>query len=398
MTTLRRSAQNKTHLQSENVTSQDELFSRNRAGFSTIELCHKRRFRNNCNNFYLSMRSMFTAPRWGRLSLIRAAFCFIFLLYFTTFFGWYSDEISATSSDPVEKASTPVHKTPATPAKTKDKTRKGKKKVKNKKIVRVALIGERNSGTNWMVDEVERCFAQTSLKLSKRLTRYKHWFQHENVEERKGNTLVIALFRDPYYWVEAMRGKPHHAPEHFYLNWRQFVTKPWTMKRVGHDLDIKGAGKEDDKKARKIPGLECQENFQYHQVVCCHKYPYKEKKKFHFSEHHPLYELKNDGSGEPYESIVDLRRDKILNFLDIANFEIVKELKVLKYEDLLDRGTEFVIRGIENSTGVKARCKPTPPQQNRVKRTLDEEYTKWITEHVDWKVEALIGYSKRDEI
>lgn len=287
----------------------------------------------------------------------------------------------------------------ATPSKEKKRTKKNIQE-RDKPITRIALIGERNSGTNWMVNELDRCFNQTSLKLYKRLTRYKHWFQHEGIVEKKGggSTLVLAVFRDPYFWVEAMRQKPHHAPKHLYLDWHNFVTKPWTMKRVGRDLEIEGVHDKNGREQKVLlsDDVNCQENFRYHQVVTCHKYPYPEtKRKYHFSEHHPVYELRNDGSGEPYSSIVDLRRDKILNFLDTAQFADVEELIQVKYEDMIRQGTGFVIKRIEKLTGMKAHCEPTPPQKNRKKRELDDKYVKWISDHVDWDVENRIGYMKR---
>eukprot|EP00586_Coscinodiscus_wailesii_P014063 CAMPEP_0172505320 /NCGR_PEP_ID=MMETSP1066-20121228/185476_1 /TAXON_ID=671091 /ORGANISM="Coscinodiscus wailesii, Strain CCMP2513" /LENGTH=208 /DNA_ID=CAMNT_0013281885 /DNA_START=65 /DNA_END=687 /DNA_ORIENTATION=- len=169
----------------------------------------------------------------------------------------------------------------------------------------ISLLGERSSGTKWMFEELKKCFGG-SLRVKRGLTRDKHWFQFDDGRERN-KTMVIAMFRNPFDWTSAMIAKPHHAPNHFHLDWKKFVNKPWTMPRVGSDLNIP-----------KTEGLICQEKFRYNEVVSCIKHPLPDEHytwNTTYSERYPLYELKNDGSGQPYESIVDLRRDKILNFL-----------------------------------------------------------------------------------
>ena len=46
------------------------------------------------------------------------------------------------------------------------------------------------------------------MPIERKLKRYKHWFQDENVGEPiELGTLVVALFRNPFEWVEAMRKK-----------------------------------------------------------------------------------------------------------------------------------------------------------------------------------------------
>ncbi len=100
-------------------------------------------------------------------------------------------------------------------------------------IERVALLGERNTGTRWMSSELSKCFP--TLNVQPRLVRWKHWFQHD-LPHTDGSpqetTLVIAQFRNVYDWIEAMRKVPHHAPLHLRKSWKSFVTKPWVRIRV----------------------------------------------------------------------------------------------------------------------------------------------------------------------
>lgn len=54
---------------------------------------------------------------------------------------------------------------------------------------------------------LNQCFNHT-IPIKRRLTRYKHWFQDKNVGEQVVNgTLTIAIFRNPFEWVEGMRKK-----------------------------------------------------------------------------------------------------------------------------------------------------------------------------------------------
>lgn len=255
-----------------------------------------------------------------------------------------------------------------------------------KRIERISLLGERNSGTRWVYNELNRCFNQTSLAVKRGFSRYKHWFQYEGGKAPTDETLIIAQFRDPYYWTEAMRKKPHHATEHMFLEWEEFVTKPWTMPRVGLDLEV------HDKE-----NVKCQQHFQYNDIVSCLEKPFLKNEaqmKKYWSGHRPFYEMRNDHSGQPYNNILEMRTDKIRNFLDMKEYKNVQDHVVVQYEQLVRHGTGSLIRHIEAKTGVKAHCQTTEGQREREKRTLDPLFVEWISEYLDWKTEALIGYNR----
>lgn len=253
-------------------------------------------------------------------------------------------------------------------------------------IKQISILGERNSGTRWIYSHLGTCFNHT-IPVKKRLTRYKHWFQYDAKENIPNSTLVIAQFRNPYEWIEAMRKIPHHATEHIDLEWKEFVTKPWTMERVGLDLEMKNT-----------TGRVCQENFHYHEVISCNAEPFpegyfKEKQKY-LSRHQPCYEMRNDGSGQPYSSILEMRSDKIRNFMEVKRFEGVHALWTVQYEYFLKRGTEALIRKIEKETGVEAKCSMYPPQ-NRPVRKIEKSLIRYLDAHLDWDTEKLVGYSKK---
>jgi hypothetical protein len=239
----------------------------------------------------------------------------------------------------------------------------------------------------------------------KRLTRYKHWFQYDNPEKYPHDTLVIAQFRNPYDWLKAMEHVPHHSPAHLrtHLNsslsskqadndWKVFLTKEWTTERVGKDLELMG-------------NETCQDDFLYKDVVSCVLEPLPKEYynwTIRYSEHQPFYEMRNDGSGEPYANIMELRTDKIRNFLTVSNYAGVADVWVVQYEYLLHKGTEHLIDRIAEWTGVEAKCKPRPPQVRKQKRSrmISPEFAAFVRENLNWTVESWIGYEpelKREE-
>jgi len=240
-------------------------------------------------------------------------------------------------------------------------------------------------------------------------------------------TLVIAMFRNPFEWVEAMRKKvselfynhthvriisfvystrtlkvsvaTQHVPfltnDNFSASscirtskgWNKFITKPWTMDRVGLDLVVS----EEEKNNTKA----CQEAFLFRHIISCHvrPYPLNHFDKTHFSNHQPFYEMRNDGSGAPFDNILEMRAAKNYNFLLTKDFRFVKQLWVVHYEEMLNGGTEELIRNIEKITGVKSSCKPSPPQ-HRKRRPIRRDEIKYLKDHLDWDAEEVIGYAR----
>lgn len=259
-----------------------------------------------------------------------------------------------------------------------------RKDVSKDPIKTIAFLGERNSGTTWIHGVLGKCFGE-DLKVTNGLTRGRHLFQYDDMKEHN-NTLVVVQFRNPYHWVLGMRAKPHHSPEHMYMEWQNFVKKTWNMPRKGLDLLL------SDTKNRI-----CQEGFSYNEINSCtfHVYPSKhyDAWKTHYSERRPLYELRNDGSGEPFNNILELRAAKNRDFLTYDSFPFVKKLMVVRYEDLVQEGTASMLREIEKHTGVKAKCEPSPPQ-TRTAREVDKEFLHYMNKHADWEAETLIGYKQ----
>jgi hypothetical protein len=239
-----------------------------------------------------------------------------------------------------------------------------------------------------MYQHLNDCF-NTSVAVSEKLTRFKHWFQYEdeNRIDAFEDLYVIALFRNPYDWIEMMRQVPYHSPRHKDMEWNDFVTTPWTMPRFGLDLLI-------DANATKVDGHSdsrfCENNFYFNQVVPCVEDSL-------VGDMHPLYEHE-PFSGIPYPSILHLRRDKIVNFLSVEQYKGVKYFDAWKFEDVLQHGSSQLVKQLEGVLGVAATCRPSIPTEPRTnRRRFANDYVEWMTHHVDWdNSEALIGYHVYD--
>lgn len=191
------------------------------------------------------------------------------------------------------------------------------------------------------------------------------------------------MFRDPMAWTWAMKAVPHHAPEHIDLDWREFVTKEWNMKRLHKDE----AWLEQQTKINNETGRICQENFHYHELVSCLTRPYPdgywgEHRKHRFSQHQPFYEMRvNDRKGRPYKNILEMRAAKILNFMESSKYSNVEGFWHYQYEELLKTGTKELIENIERATGKKRhpkKCVIYEPQNRRVRR-MDPKFFDYMT-------------------
>jgi hypothetical protein len=83
--------------------------------------------------------------------------------------------------------------------------------------------------------------------------------------------------------------------------------------------------------------------------------------------------------------------------MESATYANVEGFWHYQYESLLKEGTKELVEKIERATGVKRhpKCKVFEPQ-NRRRRQMDPDFVDYMTDHVDWKAEALIGYESPD--
>jgi len=298
------------------------------------------------------------------------------------------------------------------------------------------LLGERHSGTKWISQHLEECFGY-ALPVRKGLNRWKHWFQNMEEQSEEENAVggtndvvtdnstvagkravVVVMFRDVLQWVEAMRTNPYHSPSHFNLTWQQLVTKPWTLDNHSEAYE----DQEDDKWA--VVGNSTNESaklcpnngFAPRQVVPCRGASVNgillEGTGRNVT---PVYELRLDGSGRPYDNILQLRRDKVRHFLSLRNWSTVQAHRLVRYEDLVSQhgeGTKPLVDWLETVLNVPARCSPIlPPSAPMIttyvddnanttgctavrnnSRPLSPDYVEYMRQNVDWETERLIGF------
>ncbi|KAL7555918.1 hypothetical protein ACA910_018255 [Epithemia clementina (nom. ined.)] len=256
------------------------------------------------------------------------------------------------------------------------------------------LIGERHSGTKWIGNHLQECFNH-SVDVFMGYSTWKHWFQEQDPSYDKTGAGVVALFRNVLQWTQAMHAVPHHAPLHFGLDWNEFVTQPWTMPRLDQDVTYKNATQET------CPtNIFCRYGYfkRPYQVIPC----WSNRSVAVIGGRgrtlwmKPFYELRDDGSGLPFNNILALRSAKIRNFLSVQHFPNVKGFYPMRYEALMTNGTSALLHSLEQSLNVTANCPPMQHQEmeatttTTTTRPLLEDHVLYMKQHVDWETEKLL--------
>ena len=216
------------------------------------------------------------------------------------------------------------------------------------------------------------------------MNRPSHWFQSPNIPIEEP-TIVLPLFLNPYHWVDTMRTSPHYTPAHKQMEWVQFVSTPWTIHRSKEELDLKSNAKDGEP-------IKCQLGFQYNEVISCLD------QQDQLGKEAPIYELKVDGTGRPYNTILQLRHDKILNWLNTTNWNNVEFVHPVQYELLTKPGGLLsVMKVIEIKTRIKSACENQDIANINAPifwHDVPNEYISWMRMNVMWDVEYRIGYDQ----
>ena len=304
----------------------------------------------------------------------------------------------------------------------------------------VAIVGERHVGTTWVQHQLEQCFAQDGLVFRPGLTRFKFWFQLDDRKAR-ADTLTVVLFRGPHAWLEAMRSRPEHSPAHWNatltaapgpqahrmgrpLQWETFYSRPWELPRSAMASDT---GPSPEGHVHFGRRAECQRGYSRTEVMPCsarpdahpspsgsesdatHKATQKEAVDHgrptpplatHRQAHRAVYEL--HGNGIPYANILALRAAKLRNHADIARWAKGPVL-LLRWEDLIENGTEALLQRVEQLSGVSRQCQAASPQKeqpnspeapsSKAGRPSDDlAHRQFLQRNIDWEAEALAGF------
>ena len=199
---------------------------------------------------------------------------------------------------------------------------------------RIVIIGERNSGTEWLGRVLEDAF---DVPVVPRLCTFKHWFQHrvrDRVFDSPGrcaapcractrggsgtlnNTLVVAIVRNPYDWLLSLHHDHWHAPSHGDLSFDQFVRRVWApaarfvSAAAAFRTEPRGRGPSD-----------CIDNFVEGEVLPC----VSDKRIGRYLEAvrkprglMPVYEMADDG--RPFKNVLALRTAKLRDFRAVATW------------------------------------------------------------------------------
>jgi len=311
---------------------------------------------------------------------------------------------------------------------------------------KIVVLGERHSGTIWMRDRIKECFPHAEVTTT--LQRPTYFFQddeqtaivkeQQQLQNDNGNnepqqknidTIVIHVTLNVYDWLEQMRLSPEYAPDHVGthkelghavpLEWKEFVTKPWTMKRPSNDLPF-----------ANMTGPVCQYGFSYNEVVSCtgrqSSSPSSSSSLLKTNNvgigigigiGDPMYEFQRSDGGEqnndgeegiPFESIIDLRADKIRNHQNIFNsWPSIKKMIHISYETTGRDFKKEILQEIldftgwndgkykDDNTGITLPCSGDvlPPSLDSSKG-MTTEFVKYVSEQVDWEAEKLISHER----
>ncbi|KAL3905608.1 MAG: hypothetical protein SGILL_009609, partial [Bacillariaceae sp.] len=252
---------------------------------------------------------------------------------------------------------------------------------------RIVILGERHSGTSWLHDRLHECYPQAEVSTT--LQRPGYFFQHEASSKQEQqphpqDTIVLHLTLNIYDWQEQMRSSPEYAPNHVGVHdeghivplpWHEFLLRPWAMDRPDRDSTF-----------HNETGPVCQLGFHFNQVVSCVETPMG-------GTDNPIYELNGNKGGKPYESIIEMRADKLKNHQQVKKWKNVKKFITVPYETA---GKEFkatILDEIEDFAGWKASCSGNvlPPTREH-SATMTKEMVQFVTQVTDWEAEALVSY------
>jgi hypothetical protein len=281
----------------------------------------------------------------------------------------------------------------------------------NNQIREVHILGERNSGTKFITQFLQQCYPSTisGIKVHRDLIRSKHFFQPIWPLHDFTHSLIVVVVRDPIEWMAAMRENPYHSPSHIHgftkngnvipLPWSKFVNKTWTTESTTIDRTLQGINRTN---------AQCPYKFRYHEVKPCiltvkslrgppWYLPISKMRGYA-----PVYEQRR---GKPYDHLLQLRSDKIVNWvLQIPLIMQIGGFILVRYEDILTHGNGFFLKQVnaiihnrsidsQNDQPLPDHCSIIEPQPDRIgKRYIPPAFKEWISHNLDVETERLLGY------
>ena len=280
-------------------------------------------------------------------------------------------------------------------------------KTNSSRIKEVHVVGERNSGTKFITQFLQQCYPKSSkIRVHRDFIRSKHFFQPIHPKADYTNSLIVVVVRDPIDWMAAMREFPYHSPSHLAsfqnsqvvpLPWQEFVNKTWTTEPSKADRKLT---------AENRTKVTCTQAFRFDEVKPCilrenmitgppWNIPLSRVRGYY-----PLYEQRR---GKPYDHLLQMRSDKIVNWvLQIPLLMKIGGFIVVRYEDILEGGNEYFLQQVnaivnshstDHPKSLPKHCPVIAPQPERIgKRYVDPDFKDWINLNLNVETERLIGY------
>ncbi len=228
-------------------------------------------------------------------------------------------------------------------------------------ILEIAVIGERNSGTNYLRKLLAYNFPKIKMCSNRNYESneyaHKHFFPWFDLTEfgfphlknpakfplihRSKRCLFVCIIRNPHDWVRSFYLKPYHVEKRLFSNGRlRFMSGTWEVES--------------------------------HPLVNPDKWnPYTEK---------------------PFKNVFELRKFKTLNYLKIG--KIVNNFVLVRYEDLTKSPLEF-IEYLANLFNLQRplMINPEADYERKAYPAFNPKEEKFFLNEVDWETEKLVGYA-----
>jgi len=239
-------------------------------------------------------------------------------------------------------------------------------KYSSEKITDFVVLGERSSGTKFLSVLIKDNFEVENVN---RESMHKHFIPWLNVSPRSkidhnqltfaesksffkntSDVLFIFIVRNPYDWLRSFYNHGWHVPSEIKLCFSSFISETWAS--TEYEVD----------------------------------------------DYNPWTQ-------RPFENVLELRKYKTLNFLNVNHF--VKNFVFVSYEDLCDDQKGF-IQFVAKKFNIKKKKNTVVEDQfigrdpSRVNKTFTkpkyfvptEEEVSFINKNLSWDFERSLGYSK----
>jgi hypothetical protein len=281
------------------------------------------------------------------------------------------------------------------------------------------------------------------------------WWDMAHDPELRGvfsNSFVLYMVRNPYQWIDAMRRKPWHWPNHLKIVPRNQTTiaitrydpkkqvgKRRALQSVAEDLPIDGTMGDvppgpvtiqksyveyetlswdqfiraplrlvDEDTAAAISAKICAKGFPRGTLSPClqnrsyvpplvRHIPRSFLRNLPFAVNDVIYELQPNG--EAFDDPLSLRAAKIRNILGLADVWDFGGFAVVRYEEVLganddDAKLNALVEDLEKLLGMSSHCHPHQ-HVPKMPYTIPDEFMEWIGQHAEWETEMRIGYYQK---